>query len=439
MHTINQTHDIALKSWVDSANIPENDFPIQNLPFANFRRKSTHETFRIGVAIGDQLVDLAALADTTLCSGLAQEALLAGSHDGLNALMRLGHHAWSALRSALSDMLAQGYRNQQVVQRCLVPQTMVEYAVAASIGDYTDFYTSIEHATNVGKLFRPDNPLLPNYKWLPIGYHGRASSVVVSGKNFHRPLGQTLSPGQQIPSLSTCGRLDFELELGIYIGTGNVWGHAIPLDEAEQHIFGLCLLNDWSARDIQAWEYQPLGPFLAKSFCTSVSPWVVTLEALAPYRTSLPRPSTDPQPLSYLKSDHNTQLGSFDIELAVQLQTEQMRKTGIEPCVVTQSNYRYAYWTAAQLVTHHTVNGCNLRGGDLFGTGTLSGPNAGEAGALIELTAGGQTPLVLPSGERRTFLEEGDAVTLRGGCKREGFARIGFGECVAQVLPAIVA
>ena len=262
MHTINQTHDIALKSWVDSANIPENDFPIQNLPFANFRRKSTHETFRIGVAIGDQLVDLAALADTTLCSGLAQEALLAGSHDGLNALMRLGHHAWSALRSALSDMLAQGYRNQQVVQRCLVPQTMVEYAVAASIGDYTDFYTSIEHATNVGKLFRPDNPLLPNYKWLPIGYHGRASSVVVSGKNFHRPLGQTLSPDQQIPSLSTCGRLDFELELGIYIGTGNVWGHAIPLDEAEQHIFGLCLLNDWSARDIQAWEYQPLGPFL---------------------------------------------------------------------------------------------------------------------------------------------------------------------------------
>ncbi|PRY97167.1 fumarylacetoacetate hydrolase [Jezberella montanilacus] len=438
MNTINETHHADLKSWVESANIPGTDFPIQNLPFANFRRLQSNESFRLGVAIGDQIVDLAALAQAHLCSGIVQEALLAASHEGLNSLMGLGRPAWSALRLALSEMLRQSYANQQPIAACLIPQARVEYAVAAKIGDYTDFYTSIEHATNVGKLFRPDNPLLPNYKWLPIGYHGRASSVVVSGKNFHRPVGQTSPPGSTSPSLSVCKRLDLELELGIFIGTGNAMGQAISLEDAENHIFGICLLNDWSARDIQVWESQPLGPFLAKSFCTSVSPWVVTLEALAPYRAALPRPVTDPQPLPYLSSEDNNSQGALDIELDILIQTQAMRDASIAPSKLAQSNYRHAYWTAAQLVTQHTVNGCNLQGGDLFGTGTLSGPTADEAGALIEITEGGKKPVILPNGETRTFLEDGDAVTLRGWCQRAGFARIGFGQCTAQVLPARV-
>jgi len=438
MNTINETHRADLKSWIESANLPGNDFPIQNLPFANFRRSKSNESFRIGVAIGDQIVDLAALAHSGLCSGVVQEALLAASHDGLNLLMSLGWQVWSALRLALSQMLRQNCTQQSSVQACLIPQSDVEYAVAAKISDYTDFYTSIEHATNVGKLFRPDNPLLPNYKWLPIGYHGRASSVVISGQHFQRPVGQTLPPGATQPSLSACKRLDLELELGVFIGSGNALGQAIALEDAEKHIFGLCLLNDWSARDIQVWESQPLGPFLAKSFCTSVSPWVVTLEALAPYRAAMPRPVTDPQPLPYLSSDENEAHGALDIELDILIQTTAMREASMAPSKIAQSNYRHAYWTAAQLVTQHTVNGCNLQSGDLLGTGTLSGPTADEAGALIELTEGGKKPVVLPNGETRTFLEDGDAITLRGWCQRTGFARIGFGQCTAQVLPARV-
>jgi fumarylacetoacetase len=320
---------------------------------------------------------------------------------------------------------------------CLVPQAEAEYALPARIGDYTDFYTSIHHATNVGKLFRPDNPLLPNYKWLPIGYHGRASSVVVSGHNFARPCGQTLAPGAQTPEFTPCKRLDLELEMGVFIGTGNASGTSIPLALAEQHVFGLCLLNDWSARDIQAWEYQPLGPFLSKSFATTISPWVVTMEALSPFRAALARPESDPALISYLSSVENRSQGALDIELEVLIQTQQMRDAGIAPEKLVQTNYRHAYWTIAQMVTHHTVNGCNLQSGDLFGTGTLSGPTLDQAGALLEITQGGKAPVTLANGQTRTFLEDGDEVTLRGWCERGNGPRIGFGTCVGRVLPAI--
>ena len=292
------------------------------------------------------------------------------------------------------------------------------------------------HATNVGKLFRPDNPLLPNYKWVPIGYHGRSSSIGVSGQAFHRPKGQLMAPGATTPVLAPSQRMDIELELGIFIGQGNALGEPIPMEQAEDHVFGLCLLNDWSARDIQAWEYQPLGPFLAKNFATTLSPWVVTLEALEPYRTAPIRPAEDPQPLPYLDSPANRSCGALDVQLEVLIQTAKMKQAGQAPHRLVQTSYRHAYWTLAQLVTHHTVNGCNLQPGDLLGSGTLSGPTLEQAGALLELTSGGKNPISLPSGETRTFLQDGDTLLLRGHCSRDGTARIGFGECVGTLLPA---
>ena len=292
----------------------------------------------------------------------------------------------------------------------------------------------MHHATNIGRLFRPDNPLLPNYKWVPIGYHGRASSIGVSGEAFRRPRGQILAAGDSVPTLGPSKRLDIELELGVFIGPGNARGHAIAMAEAESHVFGICLLNDWSARDLQAWEYQPLGPFLAKNFATTISPWVVTLEALAPYRLPFTRAAEDPQPLPYLDSEANRQRGVFDIQLEVGLQTLVMREAQGGFARICQTSYRHAYWTLAQMVTHHAVNGCNLQPGDLLGTGTLSGPTLDQAGALIELTAGGKNPLQLPNGEQRVFLADGDAVMLRGWCEKPGAARLGFGECVATVL-----
>ncbi|NDP62506.1 fumarylacetoacetase, partial [Polaromonas sp.] len=295
---------------------------------------------------------------------------------------------------------------------------------------------SVHHATNIGRLFRPDNPLLPNYKWVPIGYHGRASSIGVSGQSFHRPVGQTLPPGATQPVFGASQRLDIELELGIFVGTGNALGEPVPITQAEDHVFGLCLLNDWSARDLQAWEYQPLGPFLSKNFATTISPWIVTLEALAPYRLPFVRPEADPQPLPYLDSDSNRQQGALDIQLQVGLLTPRMREAGQADATLCRTSYRHAYWTVAQLVTHHTVNGCNLQPGDLFGSGTLSGPTLDQAGALIELTTGGKHPLALPNGESRTYLEDGDAVVIRGWCEKSGAARIGFGECRGTVLPA---
>lgn len=436
MTMLNETHDPALRSWVASANLAGSDFPIQNLPFASFRRQGSTEAFRGGVAIGDQILDLAAVHQAGVFTGDVGQAVQAGAQPQLNALMALGASVWSVLRLALSRALREGAAEQAALQACLVPQVQAEYGVPARIGDYTDFYTSVHHATNIGKLFRPDNPLLPNYKWIPIGYHGRASSIGVSGQQFRRPVGQTMPPGAAQPSFGPCKRLDIELELGIFVGSGNELGDTVPMAQAEDHVFGMCLLNDWSARDIQAWEYQPLGPFLSKNFATTISPWIVTLEALAPYRVAFERPADDPQPLPYLDSETNRQRGAFDIQLQVGLETPKMREAGQGDATICRTSYRHAYWTVAQMVTHHTVNGCNLQPGDLFGSGTLSGPSLDQAGALIELTAGGKNPLQLPGGETRTFLEDGDAVVLRGWCEKPGAARIGFGECRGTVLPA---
>ena len=437
MQILNETHDPALRSWVAPANQAQTDFPIQNLPFAVFRRQGSTEAYRGGVAIGDQILDLAAVAASGVLSGAAAAAVQAASGDSLNALMALGRPAWSALRLALSRALREGAPEQSKLAACLVPQTAAEFNLPARIGDYTDFYTSIHHASNVGRQFRPDNPLLPNFKWIPIGYHGRASSIGVSGQRFPRPLGQTMSPGASVPSFGPCKRLDYELEMGIFVGSGNALGKPISITEAEASVFGMCLLNDWSARDIQAWEYQPLGPFLSKNFASTISPWIVTLEALSPYRVAFTRPADDPQPLPYLDSPANSAQGAMDIQLEVLLQTQTMRQQDQAATRLTHTSYRHAYWTVAQIVAHHTVNGCNLQPGDLMGTGTLSGPTLDEAGALIELTVGGKQPLTLPNGESRTYLEDGDAVVLRGWCEKPGAARIGFGQCVGTVLPAL--
>lgn len=435
---LNPTHDPAARSWLASANQRGGDFPIQNLPFAVFRVRGTAEPFRGGVAIGDQVIDLARLSQAGCLKGLALDVAKAGAQTTLNALMAMGPAAWSALRHGLFGLLQAdaGASVQQAVQACLVPQSQVEYTVPAQIGDYTDFYTSVHHATNIGKQFRPDNPLLPNYKWVPIGYHGRASSIGISGQSFARPKGQLKAPDAEVPVLAPSKRLDIELELGIFIGQGNAQGEPIEIGDAENHVFGICLLNDWSARDIQGWEYQPLGPFLSKNFASTISPWIVTLEALTPYRVPFVRAGGDPQPLPYLDSAANRAGGSLDIQLQVGLQTRRMREAGQPDAQICRTSYRHAYWTVAQMVAHHTVNGCNLQPGDLFGSGTLSGPTLDQAGALIELTQGGKNPIALPNGENRTFLEDGDAVVLRGWCEKPDAARIGFGECRGTVLPA---
>ncbi len=436
MHTLNETHDPALRSWVASANQEKVDFPIQNLPFAVFRRQGSAEAFRGGVAIGDQILDLAAAAASGAFPGDPAATMQAAAGETLNALMALGQPAWSALRLVLSRALREGSAAQASLASCLVPQLDAEYTVPARIGDYTDFYTSVYHATNIGRQFRPDNPLLPNFKWIPIGYHGRASSIGVSGQSFPRPVGQTMPLGATEPSFGPCKRLDYELEMGVFVGGGNALGEPIAITEAEANVFGMCLLNDWSARDIQAWEYQPLGPFLSKNFATTISPWIVTLEALTPYRVAFTRPTDDPQPLPYLDAPANWTQGAIDVQLEVLLQTQEMREQDQGVARLTRTSYRHAYWTVAQMVAHHTVNGCNLQPGDLLGTGTLSGPTLDEAGALIELTVGGKQPLTLPNGQTRTYLEDGDAVVLRGWCEKAGAARIGFGECIGTVLPA---
>ena len=436
MMTVNETHDPALRSWVASAQAPGTDFPIQNLPLAIVRRRGRGEPWRGGVAIGDQIVDLAALHRAHPWEGLAAEALAAAAQPKLNALMGLGPAHWSALRRALSQALREGSALRATVEPCLVPQADAEYDLPAQIGDYTDFYTSVHHATNIGKLFRPDNPLLPNYKWVPIGYHGRSSSIGVSPQAFRRPRGQIKAPDTAAPVLAPSRRLDIELELGVFVGPGNALGEPIPVAEAEAHVFGIVLLNDWSARDIQAWEYQPLGPFLAKNFATTISPWVVTLEALAPFRVPFERTADHPPPLPYLDHPRLREQGAVDIQLEIAWQTMRMAEQGLPPHPVAQTNYRYAYWTLGQMVAHHTINGCNLQPGDLLGTGTLSGPQPEQAAAFIELTQGGKQPLTLPSGEARTFLEDGDTVVLRGWCEASGAVRIGFGECRGTVLPA---
>ena len=434
---MNATHDPKLRSWVSSANEPQCDFPIQNLPFASFRRAGSGEAFRGGVAIGAEVLDLAALHSLGVLDGLAAQAAAACTQGSLNAFMAMGPEASAALRGALSAALRAGSALAPRLGGALVGQRAVEYRVAADVGDYTDFYASIYHATAVGRLFRPDNPLLPNFKWLPIGYHGRASSIRVSGFDFPRPQGQVLPAGAQAPQLSPTRRLDYELEVGIFVGRGNALGAAVPLAEAEQHVFGLCLLNDWSARDIQAWEYQPLGPFLGKSFATTVSPWVVTLEALAPFRLPWTRAPDEPQPLPYLTDAAALRCGAIDMQLEVWLDTARMRAAGAAPQRLSSSGFSDAWWTVSQMLAHHTVNGCNLQAGDLLGSGTQSGPLPAQAGSLLELSAGGKQPITLASGETRTFLEDGDRVTLRGCCQRAGCTRIGFGEASGTVLPAV--
>ncbi len=418
---IDDTHEPALTSWVDSANDTATDFPIQNLPFGRFRRLG-EARFRIGVAIGDQVIDL-------------ERAKLIATDD-MNAFMRSGAPARVALRHTLSNRLRTGTPHQGLLQQSLVPMSAVEMGLPCRIGDYTDFYTSIHHATAVGRQFRPDNPLLPNYKWLPIGYHGRASSIIVSGQAIRRPCGQFKAPDDEVPSFGPTRRLDYELELGVLIGEGSTQGEAISIADAEAHLFGLALFNDWTARDIQAWEYQPLGPFLSKNFASTLSPWVVTMEALAPFRAPFERPPSDPAPLPYLDSPANRDRGAIDIALEVWLQTAAMRTAGASPQRLMQSNFRDSYWTAAQLVAHHTVNGCNLAPGDLFGSGTQSGPAPGQGGSLLELSNGGKQPIQLVDGESRAFLEDGDTVTLRGHCARPGFRRIGFGDCSGTIIAA---
>ena len=432
---MNETHDPALTSWVASAQAAATDFPIQNLPFGVFARAG--ERPRVGVAIGDRILDVAACARAGLFDEQAAAAAAACNTPSLNALMALGAPAWSALRLALSRLLRVGAARRAQAEPLLVPMRDASLTLPAEVGDYTDFYASVHHATNVGRMFRPDNPLLPNYKWMPIGYHGRASSLVVSGSRVRRPVGQTKDDASASPAVGPSARLDYELEVGAFIGPGNALGSPIPIAEAEAHVFGLCLVNDWSARDIQTWEYQPLGPFLAKSFATSVSPWVVTLEALEPYRVpAFARPSDDPSPLPYLDHPSVRERGGIAITLEVWLRSAAMRDAGVEAVRLSRGDFAQMYWTVSQLVTHHASNGCNLRPGDLLASGTVSGPEKDSRGCLLELTWRGSEPITLPTGEQRRFLADGDEVILRGSCQRPGAARIGFGECAGMVEPA---
>lgn len=444
-YQINETHDPNLRSWVESANDPNTDFPIQNLPFCVFRpprldRRWNEIPPRLGVAIGDRIFDVYEALKEDLFDGAAERAsdlhMLSS-----NLLMSLDKEQWSELRRRTSELLkadnSEIQGNQWLIDKLLAPISECELFLPARIGDYTDFYASIYHATNIGKMFRPDNPLMPNYKWVPIGYHGRASSIVASGTPIRRPAGQMKDDNAEAPAFGPSKVLDYELEVGFFVGEGNEHGQPIKLTEAEDHIFGLCLVNDWSARDIQRWEYQPLGPFLSKSFATTISPWIVTMEALAPFRApAFKRTAGDPEPLPYLDSPENRERGGFDIKLEVLISTEQMREKGIAPHRLSHSNTRDLYWTFAQMLTHHTSNGCNLQSGDLIASGTVSGATKDSRGCLIELTERGAEPVNLLTGEVRRFLQDGDEVILRGYCEREGFRRIGFGECRGLILPA---
>jgi len=424
---IDESNDPARTSWVESAQ--GSDFPIQNLPLGIFSEAKGQR--RPGVAIGDFVLDLAGIAD--LLDEDWREDL---AQPVLNAWLARGSEGQRDLRLRLSEILSdERYRDD--VEPQLIGQSEVRMHVPCLIGDYTDFYVGIHHATNVGKQFRPDNPLLPNYKYVPIGYHGRASSVRPSGEPVIRPNGQRKAPDADIPEYGPSRRLDYELELGIWIGRGNELGSPIPIGEAADHIAGYCLLNDWSARDIQAWEYQPLGPFLAKNFLTSVSPWVVSPQALEPFRKAMPeRPSGDPKPLPYLDDPDDREHGALAIQLEVTLTTEQMRKEGLAPHILSRGSADAAmYWSAAQIVAHHSSNGCNLQAGDLIGTGTLSTDSAGGLGSLLEISQGGKRPVELTTGETRSFLEDGDELTLKAWCEGEGAVRIGFGECVGRVVP----
>lgn len=436
MSELDRTHDPNRRSWVTSAD-DHPDFPIQNLPLGIFTTPEGGAP-RAGVAIGEMILDLAATHAAGLFIGEAGRAAEAAGTGALNSLFALGAGPRRALRERLSDLLADGGAEAKRMENMLHRASDCILHPPARIGDYTDFYVGIHHATNVGKVFRPDNPLLPNYKYVPIGYHGRASSVVVSGTALHRPSGQRKRRTETEPSFGPCRNLDYELELGVWIGPGNELGAPIPIGAASAHVAGFCLLNDWSARDIQAWEYQPLGPFLAKNFGTTISPWVVTPEALAPFRTAQPpRPEADPKPLPYLLDETDQREGALNVELEVLLLTAGLNEKGLPPHRLALSSTRHMYWTVAQMVTHHTCNGCNLRPGDLLGSGTISAPEPTGCGSLLETTEGGKTPVRLDSGEERRFLEDGDEIILCARARREGFATIGFGDCRGTVLTSV--
>ena len=430
-----ETHDPALRSWVESANVEGCPTPIQNLPYARFRRMGSDEPWRIGVAIGEQILDLRLAAQQCPWSPEVAELLVPLTEGDLTSFMALGRAAWRTMRKALSDALAADSVQGPFLELCMVRGNDAEFTLPCRVGNYTDFYAGIHHARAVGTLMRPDQPLLPNYRWVPIGYHGRASSVVVEGGYVRRPTGQVRAEGDK-PEVVPSRRLDYELELGLWIGAANALGHPVGMGEADERLFGITLLNDWSARDLQAWEYQPLGPFLSKSFATSVSPWIVTFDALAPFRRPFVRAPGEPAPLPYLDSPANRSRGALDIWLEAWLQTPRMRAAGEPGVCLSRSNALDAYWTPAQLVTHHTSNGCNLQVGDLLGTGTLSGPRPGQGGSLLELTRAGRDPIVLPGGEARAFLEDGDTVTLVAWCEAPGAARVGLGTVRGTVIAA---
>lgn len=467
-YPIDDTHDPKLTSWIDCTD--DSDFPIQNLPLGLIRLPDPDDDDDEGswiesvvTRVGDTVVDLSACVNAGVLKPDNKKfaddfEVYIGDGGILNALgdpdVTPGFRA--ALRQAVSKLLRKDTKalrdNKELRNDALIPAAEVDHILPFLIGDYTDFYASVHHATNVGSMFRPDNPLLPNYKWIPVGYHGRASSVVISGTPITRPTGQQSPPEDTgSPAFGPCTMLDYELEVGLFLARGNPLGSSITLAEAEEHMLGLCLLNDWSARDLQKWEYQPLGPFLAKSFATTVSPWVVTMEALAPFRAPrFERPAGDPAPLPHLDHERDRSAGAVDLTLEVHLTTRQMRDKGTPPHRLSRGNFKDMYWTLAQMLTHHASNGCNMRPGDLLGSGTVSGPSRDARGCLLELTWDGdpwanppvsaptteRTPITLPTGETRKFLEDGDEIILKGYCERAGYRRIGFGECRGIIQPA---
>ncbi|MDY7109831.1 MAG: fumarylacetoacetase [Planctomycetota bacterium] len=435
---LDDTHDPQRRSWIESAGDPAGDFPIQNLPCGVFRREGSDEAPRIGVAVGASVFDIQGAVEAGLLDEIGPEARCALSATTLNDFLALGRSSWTRTRRAISNLLAADTAtlrdNAELRSKLLIEQSQAEMLMPVAIGDYTDFYASIHHATNVGSMFRPDNPLMPNYKHLPVGYHGRAGSIVVSGTPVRRPMGQTKADDAETPTFGPCRLLDYELEMGFFTGPGNEMGERITMERAGEHIFGLCIVNDWSARDIQKWEYQPLGPFNAKNFATTISPWVVTLDALAPFRVpGPPRSADDPPLLDYLKPVDDFGL---DITCDVFIASPQMRDRGLDPHRVSRGNFRDMYWTIAQMLAHHTSTGCNMRPGDLLASGTISGPEESARGCLLEMTWRGQNPIQLPDGTERKFLQDGDEVIIKAYCEREGAARIGFGECRGVVLPA---
>ncbi|HKA40961.1 MAG TPA: fumarylacetoacetase [Burkholderiales bacterium] len=436
MHAIDETHDPKRRSWVGSAQ-GNAEFPIQNLPLGVFSPKGAAP--RGGIAIGDEILDLKAAVEAGLFSGEAEKAAIAAAGTTLNPLMALGSAPRAALRKRVSALLAADGADRAKVEglaaKILHHAAECAMHLPAAIGDYTDFFAGIQHAYNAGVRGGRQPPLLPNYKYVPVAYHSRASSVVVSGAQIRRPKGQRVLPGETVPSFGPCRMLDIELELGIWIGPGNPLGEPVAIGEAGEHVVGLCMLNDWSARDIQRWEMQPLGPFLAKNFGTTVSPWVITTEALAPFRQAQPpRPDGDPRPLPYLWHEADQQHGAYDVEIEALILTAAMRAGRMPPHRLALSNLNHLYWTIAQMVAHHTCSGCNLQAGDLFGSGTISAPGRSGYGSLAELSEDGKQKIALPSGETRTFLEDGDEVILRAIARRDGYVSIGFGECRGRIV-----